>query len=237
MKLRAFLTALASNWKDLILLVLGIYLALWMENTVQSWENDDKRRDYLYRLSVDLQQDAEMLARLNGLLEDKLQYMMSRIEILTRADFDLANREDEEVLLAAADMANNYHFFTPQDFTLLSMRESGDFKLLRNETLKRDLLKLHARYRELDNLQQNYIQGLDDEFIPLWIRSIDLLNNRVADRELMDTPLFINMMLFAVNETSNRQRYVEKLLQHAEKLSQQLLAASGRTPPATSAEP
>jgi hypothetical protein len=65
-----WLRGLAHFWKDLLLLVLGVYLALWMENEVQSWQETDKQIDYMHRFNADLASD-----------EEQIQYLLEKLNI------------------------------------------------------------------------------------------------------------------------------------------------------------
>ena len=215
----------ASFWKDLVLLVLGIYLALSMENTVQDWENRDRESDYLYRLSLDMKTDGDKIRAILKAQEDKIAGLTAGVIRMQERPFDLEQESDQHELLALSELVNNYHFFSPQDYTFLSMRESGDFKLLRDEKVKSVLLKIHGNYAVLEKLQANYMQGLDAEFIPLWIRSVDLLNNEIYDSTRLEGPLFWNMVAFALNETTMRHDFLQRTLRMVEETERKLIAA------------
>jgi hypothetical protein len=221
-----WLKGLAHFWKDLLLLVLGIYLALWMENEVQSWSDNDKQREYMHRLSIDLASDEKQIETLIPLLEVKISKLQFSVEFLQNQELDI---ERPDVLKKAIDTGstiNNYHFFSPQDFTFLSMRESGDFGLLKDDDIKTLLLKLNSRYQFIELLQNNYLQGLDDEFIPMWVRHVDMLNGVFVHPEVISQLIFKNMVAFAWNETNQRKDNLLRTLSEVKGLRAKLEHAS-----------
>jgi|GEM_PF-1985013 len=222
----SFFTSLTHFWKDLTLLVLGIYLALWMENTVQDWENDAKQQDYLYRLAQDLNSDIQSLEYLQKKLADKVSKLEQAIGRIAQDELAIDNESTATFTLSTASTINNYFFFTPQDFTYLSMRESGDFKLIKEDAIKSRLIKLYGQYDFLATLQKNYLQGLDDEFIPLWLRSVDILHDNLIDKSLIKKPLYTNMIAFAYNDTQTRQNFIQHLLTQTRQLQTELIQQS-----------
>jgi hypothetical protein len=211
-KIIMWLKELAHFWKDLVLLVLGIYMALWMENAVQGWENDNRQRDYMYRLSIDLIADEKLIKELLPILEKKINRLQEAILFLQKPDLDPSNPDVQAKAVTIANTVTTYSFFSPQDFTFLSMRESGDFKLLSEDEIKTELLQINNQYQFTKILQSNYMQGLDDEFIPLWIRSADMISGNIIHPEVIQQPIFKNMVGFAYNETYQRKSHLDKTL-------------------------
>ncbi|TDF35101.1 hypothetical protein EYS14_22255 [Alteromonadaceae bacterium M269] len=213
---------------DFMLLVIGIYLALWMENKVQDWENNDKQRDYLNRLSLDLQADIDYLKNIKKRQETKITTIEKGIQLIV-SGADKTDPAFEEMAVNMAQSVNNYYFFEPQKFTFLSMRESGDFKLIKDNEIKTKLLELHRQYEFLDTLQKNYLQGLDTEFIPLWIRHVNMITNEVLDDSVFTNPIFDNMIGFAYNETSQRKTLIDDVITQAETLQKMMQVASKKS--------
>ncbi|WP_088331381.1 hypothetical protein [Lacimicrobium sp. SS2-24] len=228
MKMRQILLGLGSAWKDLLLLIVGIYLALWLEGKVQDWQEEKRQKDYLYRLSIDLSNDVKQLEGVQRRLDKKVKALKEGLTTISADSFSVSKIEDEELVLKTAGQVNNYHFFTPLDFTFVSMRESGDFKLIADEKVQNMLLSTYDNYKLLQLLQDNYIQGLDDHFIPLWLESVDMLRSKVVNKDVIESPLFSNMILFALNETSNRQSFINQLLPEIKSTAEALKALSGK---------
>jgi len=66
------------------------------------------------------------------------------------------------------------------------------------------LLSLARRFRQVQTLQQNFIQALDDAYIPVMMGSFDIAEMRLTDPTLFDNQVFRNFFAFALQDTSNR---------------------------------
>jgi hypothetical protein len=95
----------------------------------------------------------------------------------------------------------NYQFFVPSDFTFKSMQESGDFRLLRNAEIKREILRLDRRHKDIASLQKNYLQALDGTYIPLMMSGFDIANLRVTDPALLEDQTFQNFFVYTKQDT------------------------------------
>lgn len=84
------------------------------------------------------------------------------------------------------------------------MQESGDFRLLRDETVKKGILKLVRQYRLIEVLQQNFLQAMDAEYIPLLMSHFDLVDQRITDVTLLDDQTFVNFFAYTLQDTGTR---------------------------------
>ena len=94
-----------------------------------------------------------------------------------------------------------YLFFTPSDFTYRSMRESGDFRLLRNVEIKKSVLRLNRRHKDIAMLQTNFLQALDDGYIPLMMNRFDIAGMQVTDPSLLEDQVFRNFFIYTKQDT------------------------------------
>jgi hypothetical protein len=95
----------------------------------------------------------------------------------------------------------NYQFFTPSDFTYKSMQDSGDFRLLRSSEVKKNILRLDRRHKDIAVLQRNFLQALDDAYIPLMMKSFDIVNMRVTDPSFLKNQMFQNFFAYTQQDT------------------------------------
>ena len=63
------------------------------------------------------------------------------------------------------------------------MQESGDFRLLRNAAIKKSVLRLDRRHKDIALLQKNYLQALDDGYIPPMTNRFDIATMHVTAAE------------------------------------------------------
>jgi hypothetical protein len=181
------------------MLVLGINIALWFEGQFQAYQEAKAEEAYLVGLKRDLLEDASSLERLADVNEART----GRLAGILGAVGTLGDIPDEEAIGMMFEVST-YDFFEPEDFTYRAMQESGDFSLLSDADIKEALLRLHRRYKLIGNLEDNFLQALDDEYIPLMVRSIDMAAGRLADRAFGENLVARNMIAYAINDTQAR---------------------------------
>lgn len=204
---------------ELLMLVVGINIALWFEGKFEDIQDADTEQQYLRGLRDDLTVDLDRLERLikfNQKKIDKLSQILRQLPGLAEAP--------PEELGDAMFAPSGYDFFQPSDFTYRSMQESGDFRLLSDDDIKKALLKLARRYREIDLLQQNFIQALDDGYIPLIMQNFDILQMRLADPTMLDSLMFRNFFAYAIQDTGQRMEQFENARDQARELIERIEA-------------
>ena len=81
------------------------------------------------------------------------------------------------------------------------MQESGDFRLLRNAEIKKSILKLDRRHKDIAMIQRNFLQALDDGYIPLMMNRFDIATMTVTDPTLLNDQLFRNFFVYTRQDT------------------------------------
>lgn len=198
---------------ELVLIVLGISIALWFEGLAEDMHEDEMASHYMSGLRDDLQSDIQALDSMIRNNQDRI----SRVEAVL-GQLPSLLEASPEVQAEAIFTPSSYHFFQPANFTYLSMQESGDFRLLKDPEFKRDLLKLMQLYSGIDELQRNFIQALDDGYIPLMMSGFDILEGRLVDMSLPESTLFRNFYAFTLQDTSQRLEALEYALLQANAL-------------------
>jgi len=184
---------------ELLMLVLGINIALWFEGQFQEYQEARAEEAYLAGLKRDVLADAASLERLADVNEART----GRLAGILGSVGTLGDIPDEEAIGMLFEVST-YDFFEPEDFTYRAMQESGDFSLLSDPEIKEALLRLHRRYKMIGILEDNFLQALDDEYIPLMIRSIDIAAGRLTDRAFGENVIARNMIAYAINDTQAR---------------------------------
>ena len=184
---------------ELLMLVLGINIALWFEGQFQEYQDARAEEAYMLGLRRDVLEDASALERLADVNEART----GRLAGILGTVGTLGDIPDEEAIGMMFEVST-YDFFEPEDFTYRAMQESGDFSLLSDPDIKEALLRLHRRYKLIGILEDNFLQALDDEYIPLMIRSVDMAAGRVVDRAFGENVIARNMIAYAINDTQAR---------------------------------
>ena len=181
---------------EILMIVIGINVALWFESWFQDLQDAETEERYLADLRNDLLTDIENLDSVIRSSEAKSQQVARFIDLMPTIA-DLSREEQAQAIFTPS----NYQFFVPSDFTYRSMQESGDFRLLRNEDIKKNVLRLDRRHKDIALLQKNFLQAMDDGYIPLMMNRFDIATMTVTDPTLLQDQLFRNFFLYTKQDT------------------------------------
>ena len=181
---------------DILMIVIGINVALWFEGWFQDLQDAEIEEHYVADLRDDLLTDIENLDLVIEDGEAKLRRTEKYIELMPRIA-ELSPEEQARAIFTPS----SYQFFVPSDFTYRSMQESGDFRLLRNAEIKKSILRLDRRHKDIALLQKNYLQALDDGYIPLMMNRFDIASMRVTDPTLLQDQMFRNFFVYTRQDT------------------------------------
>ena len=184
---------------EILMIVIGINIALWFEGWFDDLKDAETEQQYLVGLRDDLASDLKLLDSVIESNSAKLERLSEIVPNLT----SLADATPEDQANAIF-VPSSYYFFQPSDFTYRSMQESGDFRLLSNSDTKKNLLRLARWYRHIDTLQNNFLQAMDDEYIPLMMASFDLAEARVSDPALLENQVFKNFFAYTYQDIEAR---------------------------------
>ena len=181
---------------EILMIVIGINVALWFESWFQDLQDAEIAERYLVDLHDDLLTDIRNLDSVIKNGEAKLQQTAKIIELMPTFT-DLSPEQQAQAIYTPP----NYQFFVPSDFTYRSMQESGDFRLLRNSEIKKSILKLDRRHKDIAVIQKNYLQAMDDGYIPLMMNSFDIATMTITDPALLQDQLFRNFFVYTQQDT------------------------------------
>ncbi len=128
-----------------------------------------------------------------------------------------------ENLVEDLSAITNYDYFTPDDFTLTSISESGDFRLLRDDDVKRKILALKRSYDQIEVLQGNFQQALDYQIIPLIINNVNMTTNQVVTPNFQSDHRLANLVGYVHIDTTSRIKQYQASKKIAESLLQLLI--------------
>lgn len=204
---------------EVAMIVVGINIALWFEGWFNDLEDAETEQQYLAGLRDDLRTD---LKQLDAVIEFNSARLEQVAEIVPTIP-SLRDAEPEEQARAIFT-PSSYLFFEPSDFTYRSMQESGDFRLLSDADTKTRLLKLVRRYRLVDTFQQNFMQAMDDEYIPMMMAGFDLIEQRITDPGILENQIFRNFFAFTYQDIQSRLALYESARDQAQELLEMIEA-------------
>ena len=201
---------------ELLLIKVGINVALWFEGWFEDLREREAEYLYLGELLTDLDNDLEQL----DIVMEANRNKAERLRLLVQTYSDLPNA-DPEAQAQAIFEPSSYSFFTPSDVTYETLLESGDFRLISDPDVKKGLLQLSRLWDQIDTLQANYLQALDDGYIPKMMGSFDIVEMKVSAPSLYDDQAFKNFFPYALQDT-------ERLIWMYEKTSEETDAVRSR---------
>ena len=181
---------------EILMIVVDINIALWFESWFQDLQDAEIEQQYLADLRDDLLTDIGKLDRVIEAAEAKSKQTAQIIEWMPTLA-DLPPEQQAQAIYTPP----NYQFFEPSDFTFRSMQESGDFRLLRNAEIKKSILRLDRRHKDIAMIQTNFLQAMDDGYIPLMMNRFDIATMTVTDPGLLEDQLFRNFFVYTKQDT------------------------------------
>lgn len=205
------------NWTnhfiELLIVIIGISIAFWLNNISIRSKEDRQEISYLTDIRNDLRKDSLKLIsniRFNEEKSEKLEHAFELISGMAPIDSVLVNVIE----------IGNYEFFNPDNFTLTSLLQSGDLKLIESEPIKRETLRLLKIYESIDNMQKNFLQALDDNYFPMLLTKVDMVGFKALDIDFFYSVEIKNYCAFTLNETTQHIQTYKHAQNQIEKLRQ-----------------
>ncbi|WP_436515398.1 DUF6090 family protein [Ekhidna sp. To15] len=207
-----------NNWKEylieLVIVIIGITVAFWLNNMAEESKENKLEDKFIADVRADLIRDSSNLAqsiKYNDSKVDKLE----KIIMLVSSD---QNRQYQDSLMNSIGVIGNYVFFYPESFTLNSLLQSGDFKLLTSDQLKKELLRYRWICDMVQRDQTNFLNALDDNYYPKLLAARDMLSNQIVDEEFFYGIEFKNWTAYTYNDTKNMSYSYQRTLKQLVKI-------------------
>ena len=126
---------------EIILVVLGILIALSINNWQQEIKNKKLERRYLTDLLGDLRKDSVML---NTLYSESIRASASKDSLV--AYLENSHTYTESIPEHFREQWNPYKVFTPNETTIEEMKSSSNVSIIRNDNLRRSIVELYSNY-------------------------------------------------------------------------------------------
>jgi hypothetical protein len=209
------------SWLDhlvnLIVVILGISVAFYLEGYREEQSNKKLERKYLESLIKDLNTDMEAL----DTLQSVNKYIATSIEGLTDA---VSGREYFRDSLTLYMLAIQYNPpFTPQSTTYESLKSSGKMDLIDDFELRNRVVELYEQYyrgaREYDDVLSDHA---DDFIKPFFMDNVTFIGPLEIDDEFLSSNKFSNI-LFSYRFLFNAKRdYFDTITLELKDLSEEL---------------
>ncbi len=208
------------NWKthfiELIIVVIGISVAFWLNNLATSRVERNLEKEFLSDLRTELRVDSARLHYHVDFNEQKVATLARGLKMIS----DDSEMSQIDSVLFYTTYVGHYDFFFPENFTLISMLQSGDLKLIRSKEIKKELVRLQRKYEYIEWVQNNFLKALDENFFPLILKKVDLRSGTIDEPAYLYSIENRNFVGFAMNDT---QAHIEEYKRAAKQI-QKLLA-------------
>lgn len=180
---------------ELLIVIIGISIAFAVEDLAIKEKEENEKIAYLTSIKNDLKTDS--LRLINNIKNNtiKIEKLMKSLDLIRNVS------TIDEVLTSVLEIGK-YDFFDPDNFTLTSLLQSGDFKLIDSEIIKIELLRLLKVYQHIDNMQKNFLQALDDNYFPMLLTKLDYIEFEAVDPEFFYGIEIRNYCAYTINETN-----------------------------------
>jgi len=198
---------------EFVLIVVGVSIALWLENVLETIKEREVEQAYIQSFQQDWKTDIKKLkqvTKMNQALKKRAEQLFADLQQSKVTDADLPERVF--VIL-------NYQYFSAQDFTFKSIQETGEFRLLRNEQFKRDIMELRGYHETIMEAQKNYQQALDYHIVPLIMDNIDLANQKVVVPGFVNDHRLLNLVSYTIEDLNSRIKICKTMLKFLEKMT------------------
>ena len=197
---------------ELLIVIMGISIAFWLNNKATQSKENRQKIVYLNDIRNDLKKDSVRLSSNIRNNEAKSEKLLRGLDLIKNSESSI-----DSVLMYVLEIGN-YDFFNPENFTLTSLLQSGDLKIIDSEETKRELLRLLRVYDSIDNMQNNFLQALDGNFFPMLLTKVDMLEFRAIDPDFFHGLEIKNYCAFTLNETNQHIRNYKYALTQVDKV-------------------
>jgi len=201
---------------EILLVVIGILIALQINNWTETQKNNVREQIHLFNLRIDLQADSSGLARLNA---DLQQALYAKIKFEESVEFQ--NFGSDSLVKYFKDQYFILTDFIPNSTTIDELKNSSGLNLISNSKLRRQIVSLYNTY---EDLKMKLRLGTEKTQLILRYSSdkMDDINNP-TDNEISDLlrdSFFINQtrinylgtQALAINEAYKLNREVLQLI-------------------------
>ena len=186
------------SWKnyliELIIVIIGITIAFWLNGVGEGNKQRKQKENYLIDIKHDLRKDSLKLTY-------NLIHNREKVEKLSRALQLIQEKSPEDSVRVYIAEIGNYDFFIPDNFTLTSLLQSGDLKLIESKNTKKELMRLLNYYESINTMQSNFLQALDENYFPMLLSNVDMMEFKAVDSSFFYSLEIKNYCAFTLSET------------------------------------
>jgi hypothetical protein len=171
---------------EFLMLFFAVTLGFFVENQREHFIEHQREKQFIKSIIVDLSQDTIAINQLIADYEQKGKDLDSLMALLNAPDI----KEKGATIYLKGRSAPRTEYFTPIDRTILQMKNSGGFRLIRNDSASTSILNYYASINFLELLKginsqqaETYRNMTIDIFDPMVFER--MISNQTKDRIIM----------------------------------------------------
>ncbi|GAB5527172.1 MAG: hypothetical protein Roseis2KO_50440 [Roseivirga sp.] len=191
---------------EFILVIVGISIAFWLSELAEEKKKDELEIQYLKDILEDLQADVELIDYLTLLNQSKTTELERGVRMFQQD----RKKINADSVPQYTQIMGNLNLFSPNNFTYITLKQSGDFKIIKNHDIRKRLVQLYSSYESIEFEQVNLTQALDDHFYSEYFDNYDMINDRIVNREFMTSSYISNFIAFSLSQTNSVLVFFER---------------------------
>lgn len=191
---------------EFFIVILGICIAFWLGEQAEKAKENRLEDQYLEGLKEDLQADLDLIEYLNLLHQNKTQHIQEAVDFLAG---EPSNLSVDSIPNYVQDMIS-LDLFYPDDFTYRSLQESGDFKLVKSQALKKHLVQLYSSYESIEKEQNDLKSALDNNFFPTYFKNFNTASGEIVNKNYFKSSELASFMVFTLERMNTISVYYER---------------------------
>ena len=206
------------TWKyalmEVFLITVGISLAFVLNNWNESRVERKMERFHLASIQTDVQATIDNLRRQYHLDTNQLVGARQLFKLLVQG-----RSVDEDSLRAYLNVFNTNPKFAPKDFNYQSLLQSGDYRIVRNEVLRKKMDEFFLdRLPSVSVTEGYYLKRLSDYYFPVKERIYIAHTSSWSNYEGLFDPFFIDNVFALPAYINQEMRQITRAITSGEEL-------------------
>jgi hypothetical protein len=191
---------------DVLVVVLGITIAFWLNNWQSERKNSSSEQKYLAALQTDLAKDTVQLLEITK----EMDTIFFAIERMLRLADKPENADSVADYLSL--ISNDINVFFPEDYTYKSLQQSGDIGLIQNDSLLLILSDLYDYYEHINVMNELAYEYQLRNLLP-YFDNYDLRREKVFSRKVYNNHIFDAHLIRYRRNLINRQKWINEAME------------------------
>jgi len=196
-----------NHFVELIVVFIGISGAFALNNWNESKQEKGLEKKYLTSLQAEIKIDID---HLNEIITATAQDSVEISELLK-----LLKDEKYEIdkILPYLNTMSSVEKFAPRIVTFESIKNSGGLEIISNYELRKLIIEIYLLYDQLIIVEELTFEFLKDYWMPYSIKQIDLVKNKVTNKNFVKEVEFGNLaggFYSAINQQLSSYREISK---------------------------